>query len=301
MKNHKRFEYFNYAPAPNIVVGLNHSEVAAEGRDFEIVIHEALAPLLLPIAKKYPQYEFISSHRWLRNKVVVVEHVTVMHNGDEIGEVKWESRYTRNGLISCVAIGNSRIADTKERGGMFRKTTDIPKAIKLFTKMFQPVSHVERMKKAKSDAGGALSIHAYNKSAEFDTEYNTVFNGLKDFVMANLGELRPILDRAGVPPRIIERMQDTYVEYTTVGTIRDAYNEGKAKVVHTFGETYIVCSGLNPITTEAYSTHTLPASLKRGLGMLKLVENGQYLSNIGFRSDASTYIVIPVEGEENHE
>ena len=48
------------------------------------------------------------------------------------------------------------------------------------------------------------------------------------------------------------------------------------------------------------SSEELPDFIRRGVGMLKLVENQTLITNIGFRVDENTFVVLP-QSEEKHE
>jgi hypothetical protein len=48
------------------------------------------------------------------------------------------------------------------------------------------------------------------------------------------------------------------------------------------------------------TSEELPTFIRMGVGMLKLVEDGVLITNIGFKVDESTFVVLP-PSEENHE
>jgi hypothetical protein len=75
-------------------------------------------------------------------------------------------------------------------------------------------------------------------------------------------------------------------------------NSNKSYLVFIEGMNYSVSLGQS--LPRIMTSEELPTFIRMGVGMLKLVENGVLITNIGFRVDESTFVVLP-QSEENHE
>jgi len=72
----------------------------------------------------------------------------------------------------------------------------------------------------------------------------------------------------------------------------------KSYLVFIEGMNYSVSLGQS--LPKIMTSEELPTFIRMGIGMLKLVEDSTLITNIGFRVDESTFVVLP-QSEENHE
>jgi hypothetical protein len=79
------------------------------------------------------------------------------------------------------------------------------------------------------------------------------------------------------------------IEMLTIQKVRDHFNEGKAVLVIKDGGKYIVKVGDK---VDLYDDNTLPQEMRGKLGMLKLVEAEQFVTDTGCRINDETFILI---------
>ena len=77
--------------------------------------------------------------------------------------------------------------------------------------------------------------------------------------------------------------------------IKEAFDNGKSVVVAFDGTHYIVKSkeGIKTLSDE-----TLPYEVRRKVGLLKLVQDGQMISDVGCRVDGATFVLLPEDEKE---
>ena len=91
----------------------------------------------------------------------------------------------------------------------------------------------------------------------------------------------------------VDEFPDACRELDEALKINDLINTGKAWLVHIVNSDYIVKQG---DTVAIWESDKLPNTVRRNLGMLKLVKDRELISNVGIRVDESTYYVL---GENN--
>jgi hypothetical protein len=91
------------------------------------------------------------------------------------------------------------------------------------------------------------------------------------------------------------RYDDARANYGVVKKIKEAFDNGKSVVVAFDGTHYIVKSeeGVKTLSDE-----TLPYEMRRKVGLLKLVQDGQMISDVGCRVDGATFVLLPEDEKE---
>ena len=289
-KDYDKFTYVPHPQARNILVGVPPAEEEAL---IDIEVPLVFDPFLFRVASKYPEYEFVN-HTPVFHGTVYLNSVSVFHNRKMLGEIARSDR----GATPCIALTNPRIT---VRSGHTQKTGDLHRAMDLFDKYFTPETYAERLRGEILRAHGELNTRTFRTSVTLKGEYDAVAAGIKEFILHNPEEVAPILEKSGVVGEVIAAMYKAHEENRNVGFLAVALKEHRAVVAHEGEKGYLVGGmdalddlslGLWPCTPVP-----LPEELKRGVGMLKLVEPGQMLSGIGFRVADNTFVVIPT-GEE---
>ena len=72
---------------------------------------------------------------------------------------------------------------------------------------------------------------------------------------------------------------------------------GKGSIVLIRGNEYIIQESATKVT-NMFTADTLPSHIKRGLGMLKLVDDRKLISRVGIRLGANTFFIGPETAHE---
>ena len=268
---------------PNIVVRI---EIDTMLPDANIGATEAMTPYLIALATKKPNWKFVGVQGWhIPNdeggKTYEAYKFNVWEGKSKLGKI-----YTDRGITKKTTYyaENSRIIQKRDRGrAMF--TTKLDKAIKNVCKEFYPITTNERMIEAMSKAQGMMQDIYGDKTRGLSNRITTVLRGLESYVLDNW-ETMSVIAAKNFPKEVSE-LPLAREEKFIAETIKDAFVNSGGTLVALHGSEYVTAHG-------TYTTDTLPVHIKQGVGMLKLVEAGQCVRDVGFKVDADTFFVIGV-------
>jgi hypothetical protein len=245
-----------------------------------------LSTVITKLATDKPLWDFIA---FKANSTQVIEF-SVQKDGEKLGEIG----YDWHGRNYCVFVKNKRISDKLLRSDRY-KTTDTDKAVLKVKKMFGSMSTNERVAVAAAKAAevtNTASNHKWAQIREVEAKIERVSNqyvkeeGFDVFVTwlksQDTQKTRDTLEG-------IDNKVRLGVEMLTIQKVRDHFNEGKAVLVIKDGGKYIVKVGDK---VDLYDDNTLPQEMRGKLGMLKLVEAEQFVTDTGCRINDETFILI---------
>lgn len=214
----------------------------------------------------------------------------VYKDGEELGEIGHE-RHSRNYNLY---VKNKRISAKMSRTDRYR-TSDVDKAVLKVKKMFGVLSTSERIAESAGKAAHVLSgvynskwseLRSNNSKIERIAEQYVMKDGFNTFVewlkTQVAKQYRDTLE--GIDNKV--RLE---TEMLTIEKARDHFNEGKAMLVIKDDGKYILKVGDK---VDLYDDTSLPQEVRGKLGMLKLVEAEQFLTNIGCRINDETFVLI---------
>jgi hypothetical protein len=213
----------------------------------------------------------------------------VMDKYEEIGQIGID--YTRAGKRFW--INNHRVEDMRERGSGV-KTTDIKKAIRHVDKFFGRKNLNEKLSEARDKARNVVENITRSKYYEHQGVWNAIQNDARQYIAENIQAFMAATKNHAQAEKFPVAVQ----ELEHANKVRDMAVNDKAYLVFIEGMNYSVSLGQS--LPEIMTSEELPAFIRMGVGMLKLVEDGVLITNIGFRVDESTFVVLP-PSEENHE
>jgi ATPase subunit of ABC transporter with duplicated ATPase domains len=88
---------------------------------------------------------------------------------------------------------------------------------------------------------------------------------------------------------VIDKKEAAFSEMLTVSEINEAYENGKASLVIVDGNNFIIKRGDQ---VGSVSANDLSEDMKAKIGMLKLVQDQQFVSTVGARVSMESYIVV---------
>ena len=268
---------------PNIVVRI---EIGTTLPDANIGATEAMTPYLIALATKKPNWKFVGVSGYHLphdegGKTYEAYKFNVWEGKSKLGKIYTDKGGTKK---TTYYAENSRITQKRDRGrAMF--TTNISKAVKNVCKEFYPVTTNERMSAAISTAQGVMRDIYSDKIRAFDNRVTRILRGLESYVLDNWETMSVIA--AKECPKEVSELPLAREEKFIAETIKDAFNNSGGTLVALHGSEYVTAHG-------TYTTDTLPVHIKQGVGMLKLVEAGQCVRDVGVKVDADTFFVIGV-------
>jgi hypothetical protein len=256
-------------------------------------VYGMLDPVVSRLASLNPLWTFVINSSGLgtgNNRVA--SGFSVKLDGEELGSIGLSYMGQRGKVI---AICNDRIGKGRQRSDSYR-TQDADKAILMAKKMFGKMNPNERISKAKDAAERVVSRASWNKERE-RTQHQSVVKAemlawvenkgyqiFMEFIEkeALLATKKKVLDAE-------ERIQKLDVEMKTIERVQEDFGNSKTALVVKDSGKYLVKIGDK---VDLYEDNTLPLDMRMKMGMLKLVQDEEYLTDIGCRVTSEIFVLL---------
>jgi hypothetical protein len=253
--------------------------------------------LVEKLALAHPEWQFKSHHcrKFYGNHAsgadfaMVVERVKVMDKYEELGLLGTD--YTSKGKRFYVS--NHRTEKMRERGsGM--KTIHLDKACKHVDKYFGRKNNSEKIEQASQETKDAVYRVMQESWYPMRSAWQEVEEVAKNFVVDNLDTFKSYLqtnsDAKPMQIQAVDKLPSLFAEYVGMQALHSSVEKNQHILVLLDGMNYIVKHN-NQV--EVKTSEELPDYVRRGVGMLKLVEVKHAITNIGVRVDENTFALIP--------
>lgn len=273
------------------------------GQKAVVSVHPSLDETIRTLAILKPTWTFMGVDHQRMNAPAgadvpfYLSAFVVQEDGETLGHIKRD--YVRRDYH--IVVGNHRIAQGRERGSGYA-TLDPKKAVAKVKRMFGRRMVGERVQMAL-DAAATYTSNAVSRHRDLHGDaYRVVEKAARNWV---LGEgLDSFLTWAAVslPPQdraaVFSANQKATLykaEMTVLEDMRSRLNTNRSALIIRDGDQYIVRVSDN---VQLYDDNTLPASLRGGLGMLKLVDKEHFIEGVGCRVNDNVYLVL-IDEETN--
>lgn len=268
-----------------------------DGPEEKLSISTTLRPVIWELASANPLWQFkaVWTHGYDGGAVLI--HFTVWDGTEQLGAIT--RTRTRNGKTG-IGVTNSRIEQAMSRDATYR-TEDPKKAIAKVKKMFSAKSVVERVEEAMGKAMQVSRSEFHKKNGELNEYQSRIRDAGIRFLTTDEGtnafmnylQTKNHPDTAATLKNIEER-KTVVAEHGVMKEVNDAIDtmdtpEAKSVLVVANSGKYLVKSGTD---THIYDDNTLPVEMRGKLGILKLVNNKQFVSEMGLRVDDGVFILL---------
>lgn len=220
----------------------------------------------------------------------VATEFKIIEDDEVLGTVSIEYK----GRNEKIKVRNKRIDDKRERGsGYF--TDDPAKAELAIRKHFFRMAEDERLLKAAEDARGVVKGENRDKSWAKNRVRNSLLEKSYDFAKKHMAmyleeypQLKP------VHAEYLEAREQHKVTHS----VEDALDKQQAVVVVCDGTRYLTQTGRE---VKVFDDEDLSFDMRRKIGLLKLVQDKQMISDVGCRIDSSTFVLLPEVKEQSNE
>jgi len=277
----------------NVVVGEDlQKSMDKEGLKLSGV-YAMLDPVISRLASLNPLWTFvINSSAPSMGSSRVASGFMVKLDGEELGSIGLSYMGQRGKVI---AICNDRIGKGRQRSDSYR-TVDADKAILMAKKMFGKMNPSERISKAKDAAERVVTRASWNKERERTQHQSLVKNEMLAWAETKGHALFLEYLKAEAIPSLrhkvttsMEKVELLDTEMKTIERVQEDFTKNKtALVVKDLGK-YLVKIGDN---VELYDDNTLPLDMRMKMGMLKLVEDEQYLTDVGCKVTSEIFVLL---------
>lgn len=276
---------FDYTPLlgfPNLLVsedkGVNHPTE----------IHPTLRPLLTKLAKNKPNWRIICIKRLraIMGSSFVATHFNISEGDENLGSV-WRDYTSVGGEV--VAMNNPRLSAARQRGEATR-TKDMAKAYKIILANFKPKSIAEIAQEAWTEGSNL----AFNKANQISGELLGATHNIRDMATAfAVRHWDAFYAEEGTDPAMCAKLDNLIAKQEQAEASREfiALSSSKSMlVVVIHGNDYILLTdkGRRIVPHDQVSNH-----VRRCVGMLKLVDDKEYIPNVGIRRSATQFVIMP--------
>lgn len=217
---------------------------------------------------------------------------TVKLDGEDLGQIGVSYMGQRGRVI---AISNDRIGKGRQRSDSYR-TTDADKAVLMAKKMFGKMNPAERLQKAREAAERVVSRASWNKERE-RSQHQSILKAEMLAWVENKGyqmfmefiEKEALLSTKKLVLQAEEKVQVLDTEMKTIERVQEDFSNSKTALVVKDAGKYLVKIGDN---AELYDDNTLPLDMRMKMGMLKLVQDEEYLSDVGCRVTSEIFVLL---------
>lgn len=271
---------------PNVTISkkLYHDGVKPE----MVVEHKQLSEILWAVASQNPTWE-------VRVTTAIsggshVRRVNVYQDGERLGEIGFEYNGRSGGNV--VYIENDRISASRSRNRGKQFSSDNKRLLTSIKKHFGRKTITERLHEATASATTMVSTVAWEHAMTESRLKSKIYGEAVEYVLGAGRELyAQHLTTIGNPNLIatLDEIVEAQKMSAASANIKDLFSRQQLTLILLDNDKYIV---KNAATTDTFDADSLPQNLRRSLGMLKLVEKGQVVSNSGMRVEENIFIVV---------
>lgn len=277
----------------NVVVGEDlQKSLDKDGLKLSGVI-DLLDPVINRLASLNPLWTFVinnSGHSMGSSRVA--SNFTVKLDGEELGIIGLSYMGQRGKVIT---ICNDRIGRGRQRSDSYR-TQDADKAILMAKKMFGKMNPSERISKAKDAAERVVTRASWNKERERTQHQSLVKNEMLAWVETKGHDMFMKYIKVEAIPSLkhkvttsMEKVVLLDTEMKTIERVQEDFSKNKTALVVKDSGKYLVRIGDK---VDLYDDNTLPLDMRMKMGMLKLVQDEEYLTDIGCKVTSEIFVLL---------
>jgi hypothetical protein len=262
----------------------------------EFGINEFIYPLIEKIALKRPEWRFVAKYGSFHtrdNEELVIDFemrdFAVYDKREVLGFIELGS-YSWKTKLHSFSIGNHRTSAALERANAY-KTSNIDKAVKLVLKHFGAKDDMELYDEAYAVAQEKLSGQVREKNGMTNRIWRNHEDTIRKYMMVHWDKFVDTVTDTG-ERAVLSKLPEMQEESLLLGTLyqQSTISGGDAFTVYQQGDYYIMSNGAGGIDKKLGDE--LPNNVRHKLGILKLVKDGQAVSDIGFRANETTFMVF---------
>ena len=256
-------------------------------------VYSMLDPVVSRLASLNPLWTFVINNSGQNmGSSRVASGFIVKLDGEELGSIGL-SYMGQRGKVIC--ISNDRIGKGRQRTDSYR-TVDADKAILMAKKMFGKMNPNERIQKAKDAAERVVSRASWNKERDRTQQQGYVKSEMLAWAETKGNAMfLEYLKTEAIPSlrhkvtTSMEKVALLDTEMKTIEKVQEDFSNSKTALVVKDTGKYLVKIGDK---VDLYDDNTLPLDMRMKIGMLKLVEDEQYLTDVGCKVTNEIFVLL---------
>jgi len=283
---------FDYTPldTPNLLVRTLKNVTPAE-----MVLHPFLEPLVRLVMKTQPSWK------------VVIESANISSDGprrantfrlyadnEELGVLSMGLNNKSNHVFE---LDNHRLKASRQRGWM-TTTIAMKKALKIILNDFAPRSMKEHLAEATKKISNAVSTAVSMNTRPVREALSYLEKPFQQFAIDNWETFRKTEGANSVPAskgELLDTFLGTYERGQAASSLGDKHYKKTGYYVVLRDSEYIVSQLDKQDEVQTLTSDKLSEHVRVRIGLLKLVEDGQFIAGVGVRTNATMFYVVPEE------
>lgn len=264
---------------------------------FSYVVAPSVQPLVDALCQQRPHWKFIGEN--LNSRVAgedytfTINQYHVYEGEEQIGQISTSTKYREGEATLVFQYDTERLRRNRQRGA-WTVTAKLDAAIKGALKHFTSKTLTEVISNRMHEVNRALSVTESRAMMEFTRKFSDIHSKTSRLIMDNWEAIVPMLKRMGAT--VPEDLPELYERRNHLRTLEMSFTTGQGVMVYTRPNDYVVVRKQDEdAEVNIIAPDVLPAHYKRGLGLLKLVEVGDWIPNVGQRCLADTYFILDEE------
>ena len=299
--NYDHYDYIPVKEYPNVLLSRPKGQQGLGSPPFEYMLSEPMKPMVDKLTKLRPLWAFVVVSAGIMvnssastSNLRYVRRLQVWQSNELLGSIDIGTSYRGGNPTIVYQYDNDRLSARRQRGA-WTQSSKLDVAVKGILKSFTPKNVAELLSAKMRMMGNAISTNSSRASREFNQDFNTISHAMPKFVMNNWDVMSEMLRGSGIG--VSNDLPELFAEKKAKLDMYEAFNSsGGGVVVLTRGADYIVAErNRDGDQVQVFSSDTLPASIKRNLGLLKLAQNEQAVNGVGLRLDENSYFVMTKE------
>lgn len=292
----REFEIYNVTDMPpNVTIGverrrMNDPEYGLNPEGLTM-LHK-LKDLILPFVTQNPSWHFTARYQFYRQHITPISEVYIYRGKEQLGSV------SINGRNGKYYITSPNIRSDLERG-RGRETGDLKKARKYLATICPMTCEQkgqENMDRMKHVIGSGAHDVMYESRKAFDN----MLKYLSPHIKEDIEKYIEIAQGLKMPMQEIDILRSSLEKVALVEPINEAKRQGAGVYVLIEGNTYIISEDEMNNRVCPHTVYNgnddIPAYIKRGVGMLKLSEDRNFISGVGFKLSNESFFVLKEQG-----
>lgn len=231
------------------------------------------------LCERNPTWNFIVTEKdWSGGDKLCIKRIDVVSKGEIIGK-----------LVGAYSRGNNGVEILSKTTRKF--TADPKRAISLAKKLLLLKTKQERLQESVAAAEQCISSAVYNHDRAMqkvryslnEVIFKHMLNDARAYVDANIS----YMDSNGL--QMLEKYDEQLAQVKTIDRIKSLFDDKKTALLILDEGKYLVKIG---DAIDLYDDTTLPIPMRGNLGVLKLVEIGQMVSDIGCKVNDETFVLV---------
>jgi hypothetical protein len=280
MFDHVEHDYVNMG-LPNLMAEVRKGRVVATG---EISLSRYLVPFLDALMKKFPRWTFVVYAPW---NTTNSSSFRVYEAGEELGSIAIRDHYRHGPQF---VVKNARIARARQRGWE-TVTKDMKKAIRLVVDNFGAKTIQELLRESRDKTSHAISNVTQPIRRKFTSEWEALQDFARHYIADHWEELQPQITAFRAQKLVPVDFPASYDAYKKANRFGDAFHRADKGVIVVIKDGSYALSRKDK-DPDIVTSDQLPRDVKMKLGMLKMLEDGEYVPDVGIRVADNMYFIM---------